>query len=124
MTILYASVGSICVLYLLLIFLTSPSAKKHKDISKIEGKYIAHRGLHSETIPENSVESFRAAVKHNFPIEIDLHLTKDGKVVVFHDETLKRMCGEDVCIADLTLRELKKYRLSPYFPCIFHYYMI
>ena len=109
---LYITLGVLCLLYLILVFLTSPAAKKHKDLDLIKEKYIAHRGLHDEKIPENSLESFRAAVKQGFPIEIDLHLTKDGKVVVFHDGTLKRMCGEDVCITDLTLREIKKFRLA------------
>lgn len=112
MTILFITIATLCVLYLLLIYLSSPAIKSHKDLELIKDKFIAHRGLHDETIPENSLASFKAAAKQGFPIEIDIHLTKDGKVVVFHDETLKRMCGEDVCIADLTLREIKKYKLA------------
>ena len=44
----------------------------------------AHRGLHdsSRLIPENSMPAFREAVKQNLAIELDIHLTRDGKVVV------------------------------------------
>lgn len=108
----YLTLGAVSILYLILIFLTSPSAKKHKAIEVIQNKYIAHRGLHDKTRPENSISAFEAAVKKGYPIEIDVHLTKDGKVVVFHDGTLKRMCGAQERIADLTLHQLKKYSLS------------
>lgn len=97
--------------YLLLTFLASPSSKPHKDLQIVAGKFIAHRGLHDENIPENSISSFFAAVENDLLIEIDLHLTKDGEVVVFHDETLKRMCGSEKRINDLTLEEIKKFRL-------------
>jgi len=112
MNFLYISLGTLSLLYLILIFFTSPSTKKHKDLEKVKNKFIAHRGLHDDERPENSLSAFKAAVKRGFPIEIDIHLTKDGKVVVFHDETLKRMCGVDKCIADLTLREIKKHKLA------------
>ena len=47
---------------------------------------IAHRGLHDREKPENSLPAFRAAVEHGFPIETDIHLLKDGNLVVFHDD--------------------------------------
>ena len=111
MKILFLVFGILSIFYLLIVFLSAPSSKKHADLEKIKGKYIAHRGLHNETIPENSIAAFQAAVENDYPIEIDLHLTKDGKVVVFHDGTLKRMCGVDGKIVDMTLDELKKFHL-------------
>ena len=72
---------------------------------------VAHRGLHDDEYPENSMPSFRAAIEHGFNIEIDVHLTRDGALVVFHDDTLKRVCGVDGKIKDFTLEELKKLRL-------------
>ncbi len=59
----------------------------------IVDKPIAHRGLHSgdAEIPENSIASFNEAIKHGYPIEIDIHPTTDGKIVVFHDDELDRM---------------------------------
>lgn len=103
--------ASISVLYLCIVFLVSPASKRHADLEKVRGKYIAHRGLHNEEIPENSISSFLASCEKNFPIEIDLHLTKDGNVVVFHDSSLKRMCGSEKKINDLTLKEIKEFHL-------------
>lgn len=54
---------------------------------------FAHRGL-STVFPENTMASFRAAKDAGIPgIELDVHLTKDGKLVVFHDDTTKRIVG-------------------------------
>ena len=104
--------GGLCLLYLLLVFLCAPTVRKHSALEKIKGEYIAHRGLHDDFLPENSLPAFKAAVDQNLPIEIDVHLTADGNVVVFHDATLKRMCGVDKRVTELTLDELKKYRLK------------
>lgn len=76
------------------------------------GRYIAHRGLHSLTVPENSLTSFVLAAEKGIAAELDVRLTKDMKLVVFHDESLKRMCGVDVKLSDLTYDELLKYKLS------------
>lgn len=72
---------------------------------------IAHRGLHDDEKPENSLPAFRAAIEHGFNIEIDVHLSKDGHLVVFHDGNLKRVCGVDKKVKDCTLEELSKMRL-------------
>lgn len=55
----------------------------------------AHRGLHDKKrgIPENSFPAFRAAIEAGDGIELDVHLTKDGQLVVFHDDTFERICG-------------------------------
>lgn len=73
---------------------------------------VAHRGLHDDEFPENSMPAFEAAIKHGFNIEIDVHLTRDGALVVFHDDTLKRVCGVEGKVRDFTLEELKKLRLA------------
>lgn len=73
---------------------------------------IAHRGLHNAEFPENSMPAFAKAIERNFNIEIDVHLTKDKKLVVFHDDNLKRVCGIDKLIRKCTLEELKTYRLA------------
>ena len=73
---------------------------------------VAHRGLHDDEFPENSMPSFEAAIKHGFNIEIDVHLTRDGALVVFHDDNLKRVCGVEGKVRDFTLDELKKLRLA------------
>lgn len=74
----------------------------------------AHRGLHGNGIPENSLTAFRLAVEKGYGIELDLQTTKDGTVIVFHDGTMKRMCGENVAggVIDYTLAELSEMRLA------------
>ena len=70
---------------------------------------IAHRGCFDNIkIPENSMPAFKKARDQGIPIELDLHLTKDGKLVVFHDDDLRRMTGKDGVIEHLTLEELNR----------------
>jgi len=76
-------------------------------------KFVAHRGFHnSSDIPENSTLAFELAIKNNFPIELDVHLTSDKELVVFHDENLRRMTGLDKEIEDCTTQELNKLFLN------------
>ncbi len=96
----------------LILFLICPSLRRHPDRDELAGLYIAHRGLHNDIIPENSLAAFQNAVNHGFAIENDIHLTADGKIVVFHDDTLTRMCGVNKKVEDLTLKELKELRLK------------
>ena len=57
----------------------------------------AHRGYfdNNSGIPENSSAAYKRAIEKNYPIEMDIQLSKDGKLVCFHDDNLKRMCGVD-----------------------------
>jgi len=78
-------------------------------------KIISHRGA-SAYAPENTLKSFALAVEmgsHEF--EFDVHMTKDGILVVHHDFDLKRTAGKDVRIADLTWAELKKHNVAATF---------
>lgn len=68
---------------------------------------IAHRGLHDDKATENSMAAFRNAIEKKYYIEIDVHLLADGEVVVFHDSTLKRLCGKNVKISKLTTEDIK-----------------
>lgn len=73
----------------------------------------AHRGFHQKPIvPENSMIAFRRAVSEGFGIELDLHLTADGKLAVIHDNSLKRTCGVDLIIEQLTLTDAQMYFLE------------
>lgn len=100
----------IFILYLLAIM---PRVFHKPDKSLFQKKLFAHRGLHNveKGIPENSVTAFREAVKEGFGIEFDVHVTKDRIPVVFHDFSLKRMCGCDKAIEDCTFEELQQLRL-------------
>ena len=73
---------------------------------------ISHRGIHNNIdIPENSLLAFKRALEENLPIELDVHLSKDLKLVVFHDDNLERMTSVNKHIEDLTLKELRELRL-------------
>ena len=79
-------------------------------------KPIAHRGLHShdkskEIIPENSLAACQAAIDAGMPIEIDIHLTKYGEILVFHDYYLRRMTGRGGNIKRVRSNDLSRYQL-------------
>lgn len=84
----------------------------HQGLKKLQGWSYAHRGLHREGIPENSMSAFRAALAGGYGIEFDLHLLKDGNLAVIHDSLLKRTTGADGRIEDLTTEDLKNYHLE------------
>ncbi|MBQ0065921.1 MAG: glycerophosphodiester phosphodiesterase [Firmicutes bacterium] len=82
-----------------------------KQFEKVE---IAHRGFfnNKEEYPENSLPAFQRAVDAGFGIELDVQMSKDGKLVVFHDGTLKRMCKDERMLIDLTYDELQQFYLK------------
>ncbi len=82
-----------------------------KQIPNIENIIIAHRGNHNEKIPENSLAAFKISLKENRPIELDIQLTKDNVLVVFHDYNLYRMTKENLFVQDLTYKEIQKFNL-------------
>ena len=72
----------------------------------------AHRGLHGDGNPENSRAAFARACEEGFGIELDVQLSRDGVVMVFHDATLVRMTGRDGKLCDYTSDELRTFRLA------------
>lgn len=69
---------------------------------------VAHRGL-SGLFPENTLEAFAAALTYQPEMmELDVQLTRDGQVVIFHDETLDRMEGRSGWLKDYTYQELQQ----------------
>ncbi|QJT07869.1 glycerophosphodiester phosphodiesterase [Oceanidesulfovibrio marinus] len=77
----------------------------------LDGVLFAHRGLHGPNKPENSIAAVDAAVSKGYGIELDLQLTADGRVAVFHDDTLNRMTGKPGSIGDYTAAELQQTQL-------------
>jgi len=78
-------------------------------------KIYAHRGC-SGTFPENTIAAFNAAAR--LPIhgvEFDVHMTKDGELVVIHDESINRTSNGSGFIKDMTLKELKNYDFGTWF---------
>ena len=78
----------------------------------MKNKLIAHRGLHDKDTPENSMGAFKKALEKDIAIEFDVHLLKDNKIVVFHDDNLKRMTGIDKKINELSYDEIKDIKLA------------
>lgn len=97
-------------LYLLMIM---PRMVGKPDISPFLGWLYAHRGLHdnSTNAPENSMRAFGRAVEAGFGIELDVQLSKDGVPVVFHDNTLKRICGVEGRVCERAFGELQELSL-------------
>ncbi len=108
------------VLFLLIMLLIfyflclKPNPGRRELMEPFTARYIAHRGLYdnSSEAPENSVLAFRRAVQAGYGIELDVQLTLDHRMVVFHDYTLKRMCGVQKRLALCTYQELGEYRLK------------
>ncbi len=93
-------------LYLFLVFTERPRGRTEP----FEKTLIAHRGLFGGGVPENSLGAFARAAERGYGIELDVQLTSDGRLVVFHDATLKRMLGVKRKISELTYEELEEYR--------------
>ena len=72
---------------------------------------FAHRGVHN-VYPENSIPAFQRAIDMGLAIELDVHLSSDGQVVVFHDDNISRMTGANEYIKFLTYEQIKQYKLN------------
>lgn len=94
-------------------FILRPGRFSDGQRRMVSGVNHAHRGLHTKdkTVPENSLPAFRAAVGHGYGVELDIQLSKDGQVVVFHDDTLDRVCGVHGRVDAFTFDELRAMRL-------------
>ena len=87
---------------------------KIQRTAPFRGVNYAHRGLFEkdQSIPENSLPAFRRAAAAGYGAELDVQLSKDGQVVVFHDDTLKRMTGVEGRVDAYDLEELQTFRLA------------
>lgn len=105
----------ILILLVLYLYLVAPRMIHRADRTPfMSTTFYAHRGLfdNESDAPENSLAAFRKAVDAGYGIEFDVQLSKDDKLVVFHDATLKRMCGVEGNVWDYTLEELQKMKLK------------
>ena len=100
----------LCLLPALYIFLISPRLFRR---ASMKGLYVdyAHRGLWNAELPENSLGAFKNAVERGYGIELDVQLSKDGRIMVFHDATLNRVCSHPGKLCDYTCEELQKIKL-------------
>jgi len=87
--------------------------QKRRNTTPFDHTLYAHRGLHDNngTLPENSLAAFKAAKEAGYGVELDVRFTADGHIVVFHDDTLQRMCGVDRRVDECTYEELQQFRL-------------
>lgn len=96
------------------LFMVSPRMFHKPDVSAFYGVHYAHRGLfdNKTNAPENSLNAIRKAVKEGYGIEFDVQLSKDDIPVVFHDASLKRVCGVEGNVWEYTLEELQRMKLA------------
>ena len=114
MSIISIIIAAILILAAVYLFMIAPRMIGKPDVSALRGVHYAHRGLHDNKsdAPENSMKAFQKAVDAGYGIELDVQLSKDQIPVVFHDETLNRMCGVDGKVWQYTLKELQKMKLA------------
>lgn len=95
------------------VLIVAPGRADGKQKAPFKNRNFAHRGLHSRdrSVPENSLKAFELAAEAGYGIELDVQLSKDGQVVVFHDDTLNRVCGVDARVDELTYAELRDLSL-------------
>lgn len=101
----------LAIIALIYVYLISPRRSSPADMELLSCDY-AHRGLWTSRIPENSMSAFEYAARRGVGIELDIRPTRDGRIVVFHDDDLYRMCGVKAKVCDLTLAELRRLRLK------------
>ena len=96
------------------VFAAAPGKSGAGQKGPFYGRYFAPRGLHTAdgTAPENSLTAFRMAANVGYGVELDVHLTRDGKVAVFHDHDLERMTGAQGKIEDWAYEDLAQLRLA------------
>ena len=111
-TIILAAASTAALLAIAYLLLLKPNRRREGIMKPFEDSYIAHRGFFdNDKIPENSLPAFEKAVEFGYGIELDVQLTRDGKLVVFHDESLKRMTGLKKKLTDLNFKDLKELTL-------------
>ncbi|MBQ4362144.1 MAG: glycerophosphodiester phosphodiesterase [Lachnospiraceae bacterium] len=94
------------------LFSLFPRGSRRADMLSFQGLAFAHRGLHGGPVPENSMPAFAAAVRRELPIELDIHLTRDKKIIVFHDDNMMRLCGVNYAPEDLTWAQIRQLKLA------------
>ena len=112
----FAAVAALCTPVALIAFwvFATRGRRNHPKWSVLRRFRYAHRGLYDPArgIPENSMAAFRRARALGCGVELDVHLTKDGRLAVIHDKSLLRTAGADVIVEQLSVPQLKQYRLE------------
>ena len=108
---------SLVALLLAALYMLGMKAKRRPKsgfYAKLGDCHYAHRGLHAihAGIPENSLRAFRLAANNGYAAELDVHLSHDGRLVVMHDESLKRTTGANANISGVTEQVLSQLTLE------------
>lgn len=98
------------ILAVIYVFLVMPRVTDGADMDMQSADY-AHRGLHSKGVPENSLTAFSLARDLGYGIELDLRMSADGEIFVFHDDSLARACGVRKAISSMKSAEIRPLRL-------------
>lgn len=110
------AVAPVAALAGLTVFLVAPAHASLERKAPFMDRNYAHRGLHKKdrSVPENSLTAFRRAVKAGYGVEMDVHITADDQLAVFHDDTLGRMIpgAPEGRIETFTMAELKQLHLA------------
>ena len=93
------------------IYLVLVAPGKAYNVSRFKNVKFAHRGLHNSKRAENSMSAFAAAADMGFGIELDVRLSSDGELVVYHDDDLERVAGQRGLVKDYTAEELGQMKL-------------
>lgn len=114
MEILFVIIGIVLLCIMIYLFLICPRVFNKPDRTPLYGVHYAHRGLfdNDSDAPENSLAAIKKAVQAGYGIEFDVQLSKDDIPVIFHDASLKRMCGVDGKVWEYTLEELQHMHLA------------
>ena len=99
------------------LYMLSMSAKRRPAngfFGKLGEYHYAHRGLHAirAGIPENSMRAFRMAATNGYGAELDVRMSRDGRLVIMHDESLKRTAGANANISAVTTQVLNQLTLE------------
>ena len=114
MSIIFSLLDAVAILFIIYCFLVAPNLLRRKLSHKqLTQHAYAHRGLYDNksAAPENSMPAFEAAINAGYGIELDVRETRDHVLVVHHDETLERSCGDKRRVYDVPLCDLEKFCL-------------
>ena len=101
----------ILLLGLLYMICLLPQIPSRPDGRRMDVLY-AHRGLWDDETPENTIPAIRRAVRHGFGVTLDVRPRQDGELMVFHDESLERMCGIRKPLSRCSAHDLHDVRLG------------
>ena len=115
----------VVLLFVIGLFITNTTIATINDQKELDmPAIVAHRG-DSVNAPENTLPAFKLALAENPDwIELDVHQTKDGVIVVSHDDDLKRVTGKDVFVHELTFDEIEKLDAGSWFSSEYSYVRI